>query len=250
MILFVGAGPGDPDLITVRGQRALQEAQLIIYAGSLVPEAVLKWADPAAEIHNSASMHLAAIINLMTDAVAAGRRAVRLHTGDPSIFGAIAEQMRELRARQIPYQVIPGVSSFLAAAAAIPAELTAPGITQTVIITRTAGRTPVPPGQDIASLAAHRATLAIFLSADLGDSTQADLLQHYPAETAVAIVEKASWPEQRVLHCQLSQLARTLRDNDITRTAMILVGDALKGEGDASLLYASHFTHGYRQGEN
>ena len=174
---------------------------------------------------------------------------MRLHTGDPSLYGAIGEQMRALDGRGIEYAVVPGVSSFVAAAAALPTELTAPGVSQTVIITRQPGRTPVPAGQEIAGLAAHGATMAIFLSAGDLEGTMAALREHYPAETAAAIVQRASWPEQVVLRGTLATIAAQAAAAGVDRTAMILVGDALRNEGEASLLYDAGFTHGYRQAE-
>jgi precorrin-4/cobalt-precorrin-4 C11-methyltransferase len=249
MIWFVGAGPGDPELITVRGRRLLEEADVVVYAGSLVPKAVLTWTRDGCELHDSASMTLGEQIEVMTAAHAADKAVVRLHTGDPSLYGAIGEQMRALRARGVDFAVVPGVSSFLASAAALPAELTAPGVSQTVIITRQPGRTPVPTGQEIAGLAAHGATMAIFLSAGDLTGTVAALREHYPAETAAAIVQRASWPEQLVLRGTLETIAAQARAAGVDRTAMILVGDALRGEGEASLLYDPGFTHGYRRAE-
>jgi precorrin-4/cobalt-precorrin-4 C11-methyltransferase len=249
MIWFVGAGPGDPELITVRGRRLLGEADVVVYAGSLVPLAVLTWTRDGCELHDSASMTLAEQINVMTAAHAAGKAVVRLHTGDPSLYGAIGEQMRCLRERGVEFAVVPGVSSFVAAAAALPAELTAPGVSQTVIITRQAGRTPVPAGQEIAGLAAHGATMAIFLSAGDLSGTVAALREHYPAATAAAVVQRASWPEQLVLRGTLETIAAQAQAAGVERTAMVLVGDALKSEGEASLLYDPGFTHGYREAE-
>ncbi|MHB0934768.1 MAG: precorrin-4 C(11)-methyltransferase [Armatimonadota bacterium] len=245
MITFVGAGPGDPELITVKGRRALQEADLVLYAGSLVPTALLQWT--RAECYDSAGMHLEAQVKLMADAYRAGKRVVRLHTGDPSLYGAIGEQMAALDTLEIPYQVIPGVSSFLAAAAALPTELTLPGVSQTVIITRCASRTPVPAGQEIEALAAHGATMAIFLSAGRLEETVASLRTHYPAATPAAIVQRASWPEQKIVRGTLANIA--MLAEGIDRTAMILVGDVLANEGDASRLYDRTFAHGYREAE-
>ena len=247
MIWFVGAGPGDPELITVKGRRLLEEADVVVYAGSLVPKAVLSWTREGCELHDSAGLALGAQIEVMSAAHAAGKQVVRLHTGDPSLYGAIGEQMRALDARGIDYAVVPGVSSFVAAAAALPTELTAPGVSQTVIITRQPGRTPVPEGQEVAALAAHRATMAIFLSAGDLEGTVAALREHYPRETAAAIVQRASWPEQVVLRGDLTTIAGQAVAAGIDRTAMILVGDALRNEGDASLLYDTGFSHGYRQ---
>lgn len=249
MIWFVGAGPGDPELITVKGRRLLEEADVVVYAGSLVPKAVLTWTREGCELHDSAGMTLGEQVEIMAAGEAAGKSVVRLQTGDPSLYGAIGEQMRGLDARGLAYTVVPGVSSFVASAAALPAELTSPGISQTVIITRQAGRTPVPEGQDIAGLAAHGATMAIFLSAGDLDGTVADLCTHYPEDTAAAIVQRASWPEQLILRGTLKTIAGQAREAGVDRTAMILVGNALRNEGDPSLLYDAGFTHGYRRAE-
>ncbi|HEY3379432.1 MAG TPA: precorrin-4 C(11)-methyltransferase [Armatimonadota bacterium] len=247
MITFVGAGPGDPELITVKGQRALQEADFILYAGSLVPTALLQWAKPGAECVDSAPLNLDEIVEMMARAYNEGKCVVRLHTGDPSIYGAIGEQMAALDARKIPYTVIPGVSSFLASAAALPTELTLPGVSQTVIITRCPGRTPVPPGQEIASLASHGATMAIFLSAGRLEETVAELCQHYAPSTPAAIVQRASWPEQKIIRGTLATIAAQAEAEGIDRTAMILVGDVLANAGEASKLYDRAFAHGYRE---
>lgn len=249
MIWFVGAGPGDPELITVKGRRLLEAADVVLYAGSLVPTAVLGWTRDGCELYDSAPLALGEQIDLMAAAHAAGKEVVRLHTGDPSLYGAIGEQIRALDGLGIEYAVVPGVSSFVAAAAALPTELTLPGVSQTVIVTRQPGRTPVPEGQDVASLAAHRATMAVFLSAGRLEETVAALREHYPEETAAAIVQRASWPEQVVLRGTLATIAEQAGAACVERTAMILVGDALRNEGEASLLYDRGFTHGYRQGE-
>jgi len=247
MIVFVGAGPGDPELITVRGARLLAEADAVLWAGSLVPrELVDAHVRADADVADSASMTLEEQVAFMVRHHEGGRLVVRLHTGDPAIFGATGEQMRALDERGIVYEVVPGVSSFLAAAAALPVELTAPGVSQTVIVTRQPGRTPVPDGQDIASLAAHRATMAIFLSAGDLERLQADLASSYPPETHVAIVQRASWPEQVVVRCTIGTLAEAAREFGVERTAMILVGDAIGGKGGRSLLYDPTFAHGYR----
>ena len=246
-VLFVGAGPGDPELITVRGMRALETADLVIYAGSLVPEAVLQWVRADSRVEDSAALTLEQQVALMATGYRAGQRVVRLHTGDPALFGATAEQWRGLDAEGVPYEVVPGVSSLFASAAALPAELTMPGVSQCVIVCRAAGRTPVPEGQDIASLAAHRATMAIFLSSGLGASVAADLGAYYPADTPAAIVQRASWPEQHIVRCTVATLADSLAEEGIDRTAMILVGPALAGAGEQrSLLYSPTFSHGYR----
>ncbi len=249
-ILFVGAGPGDPELITLRGARALAEADVVVWAGSLVHKALLGHCRTDAEIHDSAGMDLPAIIQAMAEAHAQGRSVVRLHTGDPSLYGAIAEQMLELDARSIPYEVVPGVSSFAASAAVLNAELTMPGISQTVILTRRAGRTPVPAGQDLASLAAHRATMCIFLSVGQIEEVVADLLLSYPAETSAAVVANATWPEQRVVRGKLGDIAEQVGQAGIGKTAMIVVGDVLARAGEASRLYDPTFSHGYRTAES
>lgn len=246
-VLFVGAGPGDPELITVRGMRALQQADVVLWAGSLVPEAVLAWARDGAEIADTASMTLEEQVDAMATGWDAGKRVVRLHTGDPALFGATAEQWERLDILGVPYEVVPGVSSLFAAAAALPAELTVPRVSQAVIVCRAEGRTPVPEGQDVRSLARHQATMAIFLSAGLGEKVAADLGESYPADTPVAIVQRASWPEQRVVRCTVATLASALAEEGIDRTALILVGRTLAGaQGRRSHLYDPGFNHGYR----
>lgn len=247
-VYFVGAGPGDPELLTVKGQRLLTEADVIIYAGSLVNPALLKLAKPGCSIYNSASMTLEEVIAVTRDAMAAGRMVVRLHTGDPSIYGAIREQMDELDRLNIEYCVVPGVSSFLAAAAALKKEYTLPDVSQTVIITRGAGRTEVPEKEQLRSLAAHRATMCIFLSVQMIDEVVRELLEGYTPATPVAVVEKASWPEERVVSGTLADIAGKVADAGITKTAMIVVGDVLDGDYARSRLYHPEFSHGYRSG--
>ena len=247
-IHFVGAGPGDPELITVRGQRLLAEADLVVYAGSLVPRALVDGL--AAAVHDSAGLHLGEIIELMAAAWQQGQRVVRLHTGDPSIYGAIKEQMAALDSRGIPYRVVPGVSSATATAAALEAELTLPEVSQTVIITRRAGRTPVPEGQDLVSLAGHQATMLILLSVGMIGEVVADLQSGgYPAETPVAVVEKVSWPEQRILRGTLSSIAAQVEEAGINKTAIIAVGRVFAELPPEALskLYDKEFSHGCRQ---
>jgi len=246
-VIFVGAGPGAPDLITLRGMRTLQSADLIVWAGSLVPREVLTHARADTETIDSAGMTLTEQVAHMAEGHRAGKRVVRLHTGDPSLYGAVAEQWERLSAEGVPFEVVPGVSSLFAAAAAIPAELTVPGISQSVAVCRAPGRTPVPDGQDIASFAAHGTTLAIFLSASHGDHVAAELAEHYPPDTPVAIAERVSWPDERVVHTTVAGLAGALADSGISRTALILVGRALAGAGERrSHLYHESFSHGYR----
>ena len=247
-VYFVGAGPGDPDLITVKGQKLLTEADVVIYAGSLVNPAILVITPPGCEIHNSASMTLDEVIGVMKAAVAQGKKVVRLHTGDPSIYGAIQEQIDLLNKLEISWQVVPGVSSFLAAAAALWQEYTLPGVSQTVIITRMEGRTPVPEKEQIRSLAAHQTTMCIFLSVHMfGELVQELLDGGYAADTPVAVVEKASWPEQRIFRGTLTTIADQLVAAGVSRTAMVIVGDVLAREFEQSRLYAPEFGHMFRE---
>lgn len=250
MISIVGAGSGAADLITVRGARLLGQADVIVYAGSLVNPQLLSYAKEGCEIYNSAKMTLEEVVDVMAKAHFLGKNMVRLHTGDPSIYGAIREQMDALRQKNIPFEVVPGVSSFCGAAAALQAEYTLPGVSQTVIITRAAGRTPVPEKENIRSLAAHRATMAIFLSAGLLEQLEEDLVEGgYPPETPAAIVYKATWPDEKVCICQVSTLAETAQKEGINKTALILVGDFLGQQYDRSLLYHPNFTTGFREGK-
>ena len=250
MISIVGAGSGAADLITVRGARLLGQADVIVYAGSLVNPQLLSYAKEGCEIHNSAKMTLEEVVDVMAKAHFLGKNVVRLHTGDPSIYGAIREQMDALRQKNIPFEVVPGVSSFCGAAAALQAEYTLPGVSQTVIITRAAGRTPVPEKENIRSLAAHRATMAIFLSAGLLPQLTEDLVEGgYPPETPAAIVYKDTWPDEKVCICQVSTLAETAQKEGINKTALILVGDFLGQQYDRSLLYHPNFTTGFREGK-
>ena len=250
-VYFVGAGPGDPELITVKGRRLLSEADVVIYAGSLVNPALLAETSEACEIHNSASMTLQEVIGVMRKAVADGKRVVRLHTGDPSIYGAIQEQIDCLNQVGIRWEVIPGVSSFLASAAALGQEYTLPGISQTVIITRMEGRTPVPDREKIRSLAEHQATMCIFLSVHMFDDLVRDLTAGgYPPDTPVAVVEKASWPEQRIFRGTLTTIADQLAAAGVNRTAMVIIGKVLDGEYERSRLYAPEFGHMFREAKS
>ena len=246
-VYFVGAGPGDPELLTLKGRRLLDAAELIVFAGSLVNPALLTGL--SAEVYDSAGLNLEEIVDLMVNAQHLGRRVVRLHTGDPAIFGAIKEQMVALDRHGVPYEVVPGVSSMAAAAAALKSELTLPEVSQTVIITRQAGRTPVPEAENLTSLARHQATMMIFLSAGLIEQVVVDLLAGgYPADTPVAVVERASWPQERVVRGELKDIARKVQEAGITKTAIIAVGKAF-AEGElqvASKLYDKAFTHGCR----
>lgn len=246
-VWFVGAGPGDPELITVKGQRLVSEADVIIYAGSLVNPALLSLAKQGASIYNSAKMTLPEVIAVMVKAVAEQKKVVRLHTGDPSIYGAIKEQMDALAQHNIAYEVIPGVSSFLATAAALKCEYTLPEVSQTVIVTRLEGRTPVPEKEKLASLAAHNATMCIFLSVHMMDSVVKELVDGgYSPDTPVAIVQKASWPEQKIFRGTLATIAGIVAAEGVDRTAMIVVGYCLGSDYALSRLYAPEFGHMYR----
>ncbi len=248
MVHFVGAGPGAPDLITRRGAALLQTADCIIYAGSLVNPALLGLAKPECVVYNSAEMTLEQVLDVMRRMEAAGKTTVRLHTGDPCLYGAIREQMDQLDALNIPYEYVPGVSSFCAAAAALNAEYTLPDVSQTVIITRMAGRTPVPEKEEIAKLAAHQATMVIFLSTGLLEGLQQRLMEGgYPADTPAAIVYKASWPDEKTFRCTVSTLAQTAKENNITKTALILVGRFLDSSYERSKLYDPSFETEFRK---
>lgn len=248
MIYFVGAGPGDVELITVKGQRLLQEADLIIYAGSLVNKELLKNAKEGCEILDSAKMTLEDVIKAMVPSTEAGKTVVRLHTGDPSIYGAIREQMDELDKYELAYEVVPGVSSFCGAAAALKAEYTLPEVSQTVILTRMEGRTPVPPKEDITLLASHNATMAIFLSVGMAKELSERLIKGgYAEDTPIAIVYKATWPEEKVYRGTIRTLHQVVTENNITKTALILVGNFLGDEYERSRLYDPTFTHEFRE---
>ena len=252
MVHFVGAGPGAPDLITRRGAALLQEADCIIYAGSLVNPALLGLAKPGCAIYNSAEMTLEQVLDVMRTMEADGKITVRLHTGDPCLYGAIREQMDALDADDIAYDDTPGVSSFCGAAAALNAEYTLPTVSQTVIITRMEGRTPVPEREKLASLAAHGATMVIFLSIGLVDKVQDALLQGgaYTPDTPAAVVYKATWPEQKTVRCTVGSLAQSVHDAGITKTALIVAGDFLGTRYERSKLYDPGFTTEFRKGSD
>ena len=249
MVHFVGAGPGAPDLITIRGAELLKKADVVIYAGSLVNPALLGLCRDGASIYNSAEMTLEEVVDRIREAESRGQTTVRLHTGDPCLYGAIREQMDLLAEAGILYDDIPGVSSFSGAAAAIGAEYTLPGISQSVIITRLAGRTPVPERESLSKLASHGATMVIFLSAGMTDRVAAELLAGgaYTDNTPAAIVYKATWPEEKVVHCTVGTLAEAARAHGICKTALILVGDFLGTSYERSRLYDPAFETEYRK---
>ena len=246
---FIGAGPGDPELMTLKGQRLIREADIIIYAGSLVNPQVLSGAGQSAEIYDSSSMTLQQVVDVMAAGVRAGKQVVRVHTGDPSIYGAHREQMAELDRLGIPYDVVPGVSSFLAAAASLKREYTLPGVSQTVILTRMEGRTQVPETEQIEGLAAHQATMVLFLSvSQIGLLCQRLQKGGYPVDTPAAVVYKASWEDERIVTGTLEDLAEKVEQAGIRRTALVTVGRFLGDGFQRSKLYDGAFSHGYRKG--
>lgn len=250
MIYFIGAGPGDAELITVKGMRLLGACDVVIYAGSLVNPEILKYAKKDAKIYDSSCLNLEAIIEIMRKAHNRGQDVARLHTGDPSIYGAIREQMEKLNELGIPYKVCPGVSSLTAAAAVLKKELTVPGVSQTVIVTRMGGRTPVPDRESLKSLAEPKATMAIFLSADKIKKVVEELADSYNPDTPAAVVYKATWPEQKVVVGTLKDISKKAKEAGIEKTAIILVGDFLEGKYEYSRLYHTAFSHGFRAAGN
>jgi precorrin-4/cobalt-precorrin-4 C11-methyltransferase len=248
-VYFVGAGPGDPELLTVKGAKLLMGADVVIYTGSLVKEKALGYCKQDAEVLNSASMDIAEIMDAVIKASRAGRLVVRLHTGDPSLYGALREQADILDEEDVPYEVVPGVSSAFAAAAAIKRELTVPEVTQTVIFTRMEGRTPVPPAEKLSALAAHGSTICIFLSIAMIDKVVEELKAGYPPTTPVAVVYRASWEDELTVTGTLADIAVKVREAGITKHAMIIVGEAI-GSGSArrSKLYDREFSHSFRAG--
>lgn len=248
MVSFVGAGPGHIDLITVKGRKLLEEADMVIYAGSLVSEEHLKFCKDSCQIYNSASMTLEEIVDKMEEAVKEGLRVVRLHTGDPTIYGAIQEQMDLLEKRGINYEVIPGVSSFTAASSAIKREFTLPDVSQTLILTRIEGRTKVPEEEDLELLAKHQASMALFLSVKYMDRVVEKLKKGFGREDVpVAVVYKATWEDEKIIRGTLRDIKEKVEEEGITKTAIILVGDFIKGEYERSKLYDPSYSHEYRE---
>ena len=252
-VSFVGAGPGATDLITIRGARLLRHADVVIFAGSLVDRKLVQLYAAGAEVHDSAGMTLSEVLTVMVGAVESGRSVVRLHTGDPSIYGAIQEQMEALDRLEIDYQVVPGVTSAFAAAAALKQELTLPELSQTVIITRIEGRTPVPEREQLHAIAAIGATMVIYLSVGMIEKVVEQLLQGaYTPATPAAVVCRASWDDEQIIQCTLSDLAGKVQQAGIDRQALIVVGDVLAARREGlkakSLLYDGEFSHGFREG--
>ena len=249
MVYFVGAGPGAADLITLRGKALLEKADMVIYAGSLVNPALLEYTKDGCHIYNSARMTLPEVLDTIEGGNGAGMDIVRLHTGDPCLYGAIQEQMDALKEREIPYEVCPGVSSFCGAAAALKTEYTLPGLTQSVIIARAEGRTAVPDRERLSALAGHGAAMVLFLSMGVTEQVREELLAGaYREDTPCAIVYKATWAEEKIVRGTLGRLPQMARENGIDRTALILVGDFLEGEYALSRLYAPDFSTAFRRG--
>jgi len=249
-VYFVGAGPGDPELITLKGARIIREAPVILYTGSLVPESLLREAKSGAKITNSASMTLEQIIDYMAEADGQGKDVARVHTGDPSIFGSTAEQQRQLTLKGIPFEIVPGVSSFTAAAASVRQELTLPEVSQTVIITRAEGRTPVPEAEALESLAKHQATMCLFLSITLLTKVVRTLKPAYGEDCPVAVIHKASCPDEVIIKGVLSDIQAKVRKAKITSQSIIIVGRVIgKHDFADSRLYAENFSHGYRKAD-
>ncbi len=249
MVHFVGAGPGAPDLITLRGARLLAEADVVIYAGSLVNPALLERCKAGCEIYSSARMTLDEVLAVMARAEAGHKTTVRLHTGDPALYGAVREQIDALESMGIPFDLTPGVSSLFGAAAALGAEFTLPGVSQSLIVTRLAGRTEVPEAEALRDLARHGASMALFLSGGMLEKVQAELLAGgCPPDTPAALVYKASWPDERIVRCTVAALAKSGAEASITKTALILVGRFLDAPYEKSKLYDPSFTTGWREG--
>jgi precorrin-4/cobalt-precorrin-4 C11-methyltransferase len=246
-VIFIGAGPGDPELITVKGRKVIEKADVIIYAGSLVNKEVLSPSKKDCEIHNSAYLNLEETIDIMKKAINENKLVARVHTGDPSIYGAIGEQIRELKKLNIEYEIIPGVSSLFGTASVLEAELTIPEVSQSVIITRPAGRTPKKELESIKSFSKHNATMCIFLGISMIDKVVDELLEGYSEDTPVAVVKKATWPDQEIIKGSLKDIASKVKKANITKTAMIVVGDVLEpGDFTPSKLYDANFKHEYR----
>jgi len=248
-VYFLGAGPGDPELITLKGCSLLKKADVILYTGSLISPEMLNYARTDVVLHDSAEMVLEEIVDIMVTGVRANQMVVRLHSGDPCIFGTLSEQMQELDRQGIEYEVIPGVSSAFAAAAFLKAELTVPEVSQTVIFTRIEGKTKMPEREDLARLASHHATLVIFLSTQYIDRVVSELCKEYPVDTPVAVVQKVSWPNQKVVRGTLADIVKKVQEAKIVWTAVIIVGEVLREgtEKPKSRLYDKSFAHGYRE---
>lgn len=248
-VYFIGAGPGDPELITIKGKNIIEKSDVVIYAGSLVNPKILEYCKKNVEIYNSASMNLEEVLEVTIKAVSDGKDVARVHTGDPSIYGAIREQIDYLEKENIVCKVIPGVSSFTASAATLKKEFTLPDVSQTIICTRLEGRTPVPEDESLEKLASHKTSMAIFLSVQMIEDVINKLLIHYSPTTPIAVIQKASWPDEKVVLGTLEDIALKVKEENITKTAQILVGDFLGNKYELSKLYDKSFTHMYRVGK-
>ena len=249
-VYIIGAGPGDPKLITVKGAELIEQCPVILYTGSLVPKAVIKRANKNVLVLDSAGMDLNEIMDVLKEAKVKNQDVARVHTGDPSIFGSTAEQIRKMEEEGIEYEIVPGVSSFTAAASVLGKELTLPELSQTVIITRCEGRTPMPDKEKLHMLAEHKATLVLFLSATLIRKVVKEIVPYYGEDCPVAVVQKATWPDQKIVQGTLKTIADQMRDEGIKATAIILIGEVLTAKDFAdSRLYAPEFTHGFRKGK-
>lgn len=245
-VYIVGAGPGDPELLTVKAQRLLSQANVILYANSLVPQQILEWTNPSAERIGTATMTLESILPLMVERVRAGKSVIRLQSGDPSLYSAIHEQIQALAEAEVPFEVVPGISAYQAAAAKLNAELTIPGLVQSIILTRISGRTQVPESEDLAALAAHKTSLCLYLSARHVEESQAQLLKHYEPDTPVAICFRIGWPDEQLLVVPLAEMAKTTREKDLIRTTLYIISPALRGQKVRSRLYNPDHTHLFR----
>lgn len=245
-VYIVGAGPGDPELLTVKAQRLLSQADVILFADSLVPRSILHIVRSDAEVIRTANKTLEEILPIMVDRVRAGKSVIRLHSGDPCLYGAVHEQMSMLGAEDIPFEVIPGISAFQAAAAKLKVELTVPELVQTIILTRISGRTQVPSSEELGSLAAHRASLCLYLSARHIEDAQAKLLEHYTADTPVAVCFRIGWPDEKIWVVPLSEMAELSRREQLIRTTMYLISPALSADAARSRLYNPEHSHLFR----
>lgn len=246
-VTFIGAGPGDPELISVKGKRIIEQSDVIIYTGSLVNPALFDGLDDHVELYDSASMSLDEVIDRITVSVHENKMVARVHTGEPSLYGAIREQMIRLDALGISYEVVPGISSFAAAAAAVQREFTLPGVSQSLILTRMEGRTSVPELESIELFSKHQTSMAIFLSVQMIEKLVSRLLEGYPKDTPIAVIQRASWPDQKIVMGTLEDIAKKVKEANITKTAQILVGRFLTADFEESKLYDASFSHEYRR---
>lgn len=248
-VFFIGSGPGDPELVTVKGKRFIEDADIIIYAGSLIKERVLQYAEKDAEIYNSAGMTLGEIMAIMVNGAKDGKKVVRLHSGDPTLYSALKDEMDILKEEDVPYEIVPGVNSAFASAASLKEELTMPGVTQTVIFTRLEGNTPVPEKERLSLLAKHQATMCIFLSVGMIEKVVEELKHGYPEDTPVAVVHRATWEDEKIIRGTLKDIAKKVKGAKIKRQAMIIVGNVLSPyiTHHPSRLYDKDFEHGYRK---